>query len=158
MSTSTLMDQGAKHKIAQFLSKVLSDTYVLYVKTQNFHWNVVDPRFFALHKMLDEQYHNLAESIDEIAERIRALESKAPGSMQHFLDQTSLMEADNNLTANVMLHQLIDDHTAIANLIRPWIPESQKYGDEATGDLLIERLRYHEKTAWMLRSHFVENH
>lgn len=154
MSSTILMDQTAKHKIAQFLSKVLSDTYVLYVKTQNFHWNVVDARFYSLHKMLDKQYHELADAIDEIAERIRALESKAPGSMQQFLDQASLLEADNNLQANAMLQQLIEDHMALANTVRPWIPESQKFGDEATGDLLIDRLRYHEKTAWMLRSHF----
>ena len=158
MSTAIVMDRTAKHKIADFLSKVLSDTYVLYVKTQNFHWNVVDPRFFALHKMLDEQYHSLAEAIDEIAERIRALEYRAPGSMQQFLDQATLSEAENNLQANAMLQQLVEDHMTLANLIRPWIPESQKHGDEGTADLLIERLRFHEKTAWMLRSHFSDKH
>lgn len=152
--SSTLGISHGSHQISQNLAQVLADTYVLYVKTQNFHWNLVDERFYFLHKMLEKQYEDLAEAVDELAERIRILGYKAPGSLRQFLELTALDESDNDLDANLMLHHLIEDHTAIANLVRPQIPESQKHGDEGTADLLIERLRYHEKTAWMLRSHF----
>jgi|EndMetStandDraft_5_1072996.scaffolds.fasta_scaffold607016_1 starvation-inducible DNA-binding protein len=153
---ATLSDQNVRQKIINFLAQTLADTYLLYVKTQNFHWNVIDERFFSLHKMFEEQYEALAAATDDLAERIRALNGKAPGSMRQFLELTSLDEDDNDLPADVMLQHLIEDHTAIAGRLRPLIPESQKYGDEGTGDLLIQRLRFHEKTAWMLRSHFVQ--
>lgn len=157
MNTATLLERNVRNKIVQHLAKALADTYVLYVKTQNFHWNVEDPRFFFLHEMFEKQYKDLAEAVDDLAERIRALESKSPASLKEFLQITSLEEASNDLDGNTMIEQLINDHTSIANMLRPWIPESQKHGDEATGDLFIERLRYHEKTAWMLRSHFPQS-
>ncbi len=154
MGTAMLEDQAICQKIAQQLGRLLADTYVLYVKTQNFHWNIIDERFFSLHKMLDEQYHALAEANDDIAERIRALKQPAPATLQQFLELTSLEEPIGTLSGNEMLQQLINDHTTIAENIRPWISKFQKEGDEGSADLLIERLRYHEKTAWMLRSHF----
>jgi len=157
MSTSSVtLGEATRQKIAQYLAHLLADTYVLYVKTQNFHWNVTDPRFFSLHKLFEEQYEALAEAIDVIAERIRALQHKTPASLKQFLELSCLDEAGPDLTANAMLEQLIQDHESIANHLRPWIPESQHLKDEGTGDLLIERLRFHEKTAWMLRSHFQE--
>lgn len=154
--TPLTITQEASRHIAQVLAHVLADTYILYMKTQNFHWNIVDERFFFLHEMLDKQYHELAEAIDELAERIRTLNFKAPGSLRQLLELSSLEEADNDLNANLMLRQLLEDHRALANKIRPQIPDAQKYGDEGTADLFIERLRYHEKTAWMLQSHFNE--
>lgn len=154
MSSATLMDKGSRQKIVEFIAKALADTYVLYLKTQNFHWNVEDERFYSLHKMFEKQYEELAEAVDDLAERIRALNAKSPATMKQFLELTSLEEGSKNLNGNAMLEQLAHDHTTIANTIRPWIPESQKHGDEGTADLFIERLRYHEKTAWMLRSHF----
>lgn len=156
MSMSTVINQSISHKVAKILSHSLADTYLLYLKTQNFHWNVVDPRFYALHIMLEKQYEELAEAIDVIAERIRTLNVRAPASMQQFLELTSLEENHNDLDANEMLRQLVEDHMAISNQIRPLIPECQKLGDEGSADLLIDRLRFHEKTAWMIRSHFLD--
>ncbi len=153
MNTSTLFSQSARQQIAQYLSQLVADTYLLYIKTQNFHWNVIDPRFHSLHEMFDDQYKQLAEAIDEIAERIRALESKAPGSMRQFLELTSLNESDANLTADKMIEELLSDHEQIAQSIRPHIEETSTLGDEGTADMLIQRLKYHERTAWMLRSH-----
>jgi starvation-inducible DNA-binding protein len=153
-TSSVLLEKGSRQKVAENLAHLQADTYVLYVKTQNFHWNVTDPRFSALHQFFEEQYKELAEAVDLIAERVRALNLKAPGSMAQFLELTCLSEAENNLAANAMLHQLIEDHETIANQMRPWIPDAQKVKDEGSADLFIERLRVHEKAAWMLRSHF----
>lgn len=156
MTIVTPIEQNAAKQVANSLSVVLADTYILYIKTQNFHWNVVDPRFYSLHKMLEKQYEELADAVDEIAERIRMLGQKSPGSMKEFLKLTSLQEADNDEAANEMIRQLANDHQAIAKHISPLIPTMQKLGDEGSADLLIQRLRYHEKTAWMLTSHFLE--
>lgn len=146
------LKQNADQQIAKYLSQVLADTYVLYLKTQNFHWNLVDGRFYFLHKMLEEQYEDLAEAVDEIAERLRALDFKSPGSMKQFLAITSLKEAEGEYSATEMLQQLLHDHTAIAKELRPKIEEATRQHDEGSADLFIQRLRAHEKTAWMLRS------
>lgn len=157
MSTSTLSSQSVRQQISQTLSQLLADSYVLYVKTQNFHWNIVDPRFHSLHEMFEEQYRQLAKAVDEMAERIRMLENKAPGSMRQFLALTSLSESDGNLLGEKMLEELLDNHEQIVDWIRPRIEEIVALGDQGTADLLIQRLRYHEKTAWMLRSHLSQN-
>jgi starvation-inducible DNA-binding protein len=156
LSTHLSLNHDAIEQIGKYLSHVLSDTYVLYVKTQNFHWNVVDPRFFFLHEMLDKQYHELADAVDELAERLRAIGLKAPGSLKEFLELSFIEDSPNDLDANTMLHILVEDHITLANRIRPRISEIQKLGDEGTADLFIERVRYHEKTGWMLKSHFIE--
>lgn len=148
------IEKSDRQQIAESLAHFLADTYVLYVKTQNFHWNVTDPRFFSLHKFFEEQYENLADAIDEIAERIRALQYKAPGSMNQFIELSCLEESGNQLPADRMLHQLAQDHELISNEIRPMIKSFQEKKDEGSADLLIQRLRFHEKTAWMIRSQF----
>lgn len=155
MHSSITLDRPKCEQSAASLSKLLADTYVVYTKTQNCHWNIIDPRFFSLHKMLEDQYAALAEMIDEIAERIRMLRIKSPGSMHQFLELTSLNEGTPDMPANDMLHSLLNDHEAVANYLRPEIRELQKHGDEGSADLMIQHLRYHEKTAWMLRSHFM---
>jgi starvation-inducible DNA-binding protein len=154
MSSTLTIERSAVSQIAQNLSQLLADTYILYIKTQNFHWNVVDPRFYSLHKFFEGQYEELEEAIDTIAERIRALGVRSPGSMREFLEIGTLTEAEGDLTGDQMIHQLVDDNEKIANFIRPHIQAFQKAGDEGSADLLIERLRAHEKTAWMLRSNF----
>lgn len=156
MTVSTVLERGARQQIAHFLSQALADTYILYIKTQNFHWNIVDSRFYSLHLMLEKQYEELAEGIDELAERIRMLGFKSPGSMHEFLEISSLDEAEGDLSADKMLQQLLEGHDKISSQIRPKIEEASKIGDEGTADLLISHLRFHEKTAWMLRSHFKE--
>jgi starvation-inducible DNA-binding protein len=137
---------------AMELAKLLSDTYVLYIKTQNYHWNLVDPRFASLHKMFEEQYEELAEAVDMIAERIRMIGHHTPGSMRAFLSHTRLEESEEDIDGNQMIVQLLSDHETIIHELRHQISETQKKGDEGTADLMIQRLRAHEKTAWMLKS------
>lgn len=150
---NAVLAQNACEQIAQNLSQILADTYVLYLKTQNFHWNVVDERFHSLHKMFEEHYEQLADLVDEIAERIRILKIKAPGSMQQFLSLATLEEAEGELTGNDMLRALCHDREALAAHILPKIEEATNLGDQGSADLLIQHLRLHEKAAWMLRSH-----
>ena len=153
MKETATQEKSSAQETAQALGKVLADTYVLYVKTQNFHWNLVDPRFESLHKFFEGQYEELAEAVDEIAERIRMLNSKTPATMKKFLRNTRLEECeDEDLDGDAMISQLLQDHEFVANSLRPVIQQAQKRGDEGTADLLIQRLRAHEKTAWMLRS------
>lgn len=149
------LDENIRRQVSQNLGLILADTYVLYTKTQNFHWNVIDPRFHSLHVFWEKQYEELAEGIDEIAERIRILGERSPGSLKQFLDMTSLNESDGDLSGDEMLEVLLNDHETLCRFIRERIALAAKLGDEGTADLLIQRLRFHEKTAWMLRSHLL---
>lgn len=153
--TAGIEKKGAE-KIAALLSRLLANTYSLQVKTQNFHWNVVDPRFTSLHKFFEQQYDAIAEGVDEIAERIRMLGHRSPGSMREFLDLGGLDEASGVSSGDEMLSELLVDHQLVIKEIRGMIKESQEYDDEGTADMLIGRLRFHEKTVWMLHSHFYE--
>lgn len=153
MTSNNVLEKSSIRQIAQELATLQADTYLLYVKTQNFHWNVTDPRFFSLHKFLEGQYEELAENIDVIAERIRVLGEKALGSMREFLEFTRLEESKSTLTANDMLKALLHDHESIIQWLRSSVEPIQKMGDEGTADLFINRLRAHEKMAWMIRSH-----
>ena len=148
------LSDSVRQQLAQNLSMLLADTYVLYVKTQNFHWNVIDPRFYSIHLFLEKEYEKLSEAIDEIAERIRQLGEPSPGSLKQFLGVTSLKESDGDLNADDMLMELLKDHDTICVFLRDRIALASKLGDEGTADLFIDRLRAHEKSAWMLRSHF----
>lgn len=139
-------------KIAEHLSHLLANTYTLYLKTQNFHWNVTGPHFHSLHKMFEEQYQELANSIDEIAERIRALGKPAPGSFSEFLKLSYIKDAAGSANANDMVKKLLADHERIIEYIAEVFPDVEEAQDEATVDLLNKRTESHEKTAWMLRS------
>lgn len=139
--------------VALQLSKLLSDTYLLYVKTQNFHWNVTDPRFYSLHKFFEEQYEELAEACDLIAERIRAIGAKSPGSMKKFLSLTRLAESEGDRTGTEMLQELLKDHETIITELKKEAEVADKLEDLGSSDLCIQRLRSHEKAAWMIRSH-----
>jgi starvation-inducible DNA-binding protein len=139
-------------KIADELMHFLADTYALYLKTQNFHWNVTGPNFPALHKMFEEQYNELAAAVDMIAERIRALKCAVPASFSQFMKLTSLKEDNGNLSAKGMLKHLMKDHETIVQHAYIVLTKAQKTHDEATVDMLIERIREHEKIVWMLRS------
>lgn len=153
MTTYVLNQKKKAENFVKELSIILSDTYVLYIKTQNFHWNIEDPRFYSLHKFFEEQYEALAETIDEIAERIRMLGSKSPGSMGEFLKYATIKEANSNVTSDKMLKQLLADHEKLAAHLHEVIEKATSGGDNGTADLLIESIRFHEKTAWMIRSH-----
>lgn len=139
-------------KIVDGLSKVLADTYSLYLKTHNFHWNVEGPMFNTLHLMFMDQYTELWNALDAIAERIRSLGFPAPGTYREFARLTSIPESEGVPEALDMVRQLVAGHEAVARTARATFPAAEKGGDESTTDLLTQRLQVHEKTAWMLRS------
>jgi starvation-inducible DNA-binding protein len=143
-----------KHRkaIADGLSRVLADTYTLYLQTHNFHWNVEGPMFNTLHLMFMEQYTELWTALDAVAERIRSLGYPAPGTYGEFAKLTSIKEAEGVPAALDMVRTLVSGHEAVARTARAVFPTAEKGGDESTVDLLTQRLQIHEKTAWMLRS------
>jgi len=142
-----------RQAIATGLSKLLADTYTLYLTTHNFHWNVTGPMFSTLHTMFMTQYTELWTSVDDIAERIRSLGHVAPGSYAQFGALTSLKDVPTTPPdALSMVRVLVDGHEAVARTARNIFPAADKASDEPTADLLTQRLAVHEKTAWMLRS------
>lgn len=141
-----------RKEIAAGLSRLLADTYTLYLKTHNFHWNVTGPRFTTLHVMWEQHYTELAVAVDDIAERIRTLGEFAPGSYKQFAELASIEEETGNPNADEMTRQLTKGHEAVVKTARSILPLVQEASDEATVDLLVGRMQVHEKTAWMLRS------
>lgn len=141
-----------RKKIADGLSRLLADTYTLYLKTHNFHWNVTGPMFNTLHLMFEGQYNELALAVDAIAERIRALGVYAPGSYKDFAKLSSIPEADGVPAAEEMIRQLVQGQEAVARTAREVFSAADDANDQPTADLLTQRLQTHEKTAWMLRS------
>jgi starvation-inducible DNA-binding protein len=139
--------------IAKGLSKLLADTYTLYLTTHNFHWNVTGPMFNSLHAMFMAQYTELWTAVDPVAERIRSLGHPAPGSYSQFSKLSSVPDAPANPPkAMEMVRILVQGHEAVARTARAIFPLVDKAGDEPTADLLTQRLTVHEQTAWMLRS------
>jgi starvation-inducible DNA-binding protein len=138
--------------IAQGLSHLLADTYTLYLKTHNFHWNVKGPMFQTLHLMFETQYNELALAVDAIAERIRALGYPAPGSYAEYSKLSSIKEAKGVPAATKMIAELVAGQEAVVRTARKVFPLVEKASDEPTADLLTQRMQIHEKTAWMLRS------
>ena len=144
--------ESDRQKISEGLSRFLADTYTLYLKTHNFHWNVVGPMFQTLHLMFEQHYNELWMAVDLIAERIRALGSLAPGSYSEFSNLSSIKEEKGDLKAEEMIRSLIDGHEAVIRTARSLFPISEKVQDQVTLDLLTQRMQVHAKTAWMLRS------
>lgn len=141
-----------RREIAEGLSSLLADSFSLYLTTHNFHWNVTGPMFQTLHVMFMEQYTELWNSLDDVAERIRSLGHPAPGTFGQFGQLTSIEEVDGVPKAKDMVKILVEGHEAVAKTARSIFPTAEEGGDEATIDLLTQRLQVHEKTAWMLRS------
>jgi starvation-inducible DNA-binding protein len=141
-----------RKEIAAGLSKLLADTYTLYLKTHNFHWNVTGPMFQTLHLMFEGQYNELALAVDLVAERIRALGFPAPGTYTEFAKLSSIPEAEGVPSAEDMIRQLVEGQEAVVKTARSIFPTVDKANDEPTADLLTQRMQVHEKTAWMLRS------
>ncbi len=139
-------------EIAKGLSHLLADSYTLYLKTHNYHWNVTGPMFQTLHLMFEQHYIELAAAVDLIAERIRALGVYAPGTYKQFADLTSIEEEVMIPTATEMIQKLVRAHETVAKTARSIYDVAEKGRDEATADLLTQRIQLHEKTAWMLRS------
>ena len=150
------IDIGIGHKdrkkIAEGLSHLLADTYTLYLKTHNFHWNVTGPMFNSLHTMFETQYTELALAVDSIAERIRALGFPAPGSYATYARLSSIKEEEGVPDAKYMIRQLVEGCEAVVRTARKVIPLAEAASDEPTADLLTQRMQVHEKNAWMLRS------
>jgi starvation-inducible DNA-binding protein len=141
-----------REKITEGLSRLLADSYTLYLKTHNYHWNVTGPMFNTLHTMFEEQYTELATAVDEIAERIRALGQPAPGSYRAFARLTSIDEEESVPSAEEMIRQLVLGQEAVVRTAREVFPQVEEANDEPTADLLTQRMQIHEKNAWMLRS------
>jgi starvation-inducible DNA-binding protein len=146
------IDVKDREKVAEALSRLLADTYGLYLKTHNFHWNVEGPMFNTLHLMFMEQYTELWNALDVIAERIRSLGYPAPGSYKAFAKLSSIEDEEGVPEALAMVRQLVKGHEAVARTARAAFGPAEKAGDESSADLLTQRLQVHEKTAWMLRS------
>ena len=144
--------ESQRKEIATGLSRLLADTYTLYLKTHNYHWNVTGPMFTTLHTMFEQQYQELALAVDEIAERIRALGIFAPGSYSTFKELTQIDEETGVPNARHMIQQLVLGQEAVVRTAREIFPMIEEANDEPTADLLTNRMQIHEKTAWMLRS------
>lgn len=141
-----------RKQIAQGLSHLLADTYTLYLGTHNFHWNVTGPMFQTLHLMFEAQYTELATAVDLVAERIRSLGHYAPGTYSEYAKLSSLKEPKGVPKATDMIKHLVAGHEGVAKTARSIFPTAEAGQDEATLDLLTQRIQLHEKTAWMLRS------
>ncbi|MDX1639329.1 MAG: Dps family protein [Balneolaceae bacterium] len=164
MSTEEVMDmkiniginEEHREKIAEGLSHLLADSYMVYLKTHNYHWNVTGELFHPLHEQFEQQYTELAEAIDEIAERIRALGHKSPGSFKEFNQLTSIKEDTEKPKALEMVRRLAIANEQVIRTARKALEAPKKADDEATIDLITQRLNVHSKAAWMLRSHLEE--
>jgi starvation-inducible DNA-binding protein len=148
----TGLSQTDRGRVAEELTKVLADSFALYLKTHGYHWNVRGPEFFSFHNLLEQQYRDIWAALDEIAERIRALGVLAPQSFSGFGNLTSIKDGDSEKEAIPMLKELMQDHETLIATARAAFEAAQTAGDEASADLMTQRLAAHEKFAWMLRS------
>jgi starvation-inducible DNA-binding protein len=141
-----------RKRLADSLAKIVADTYVLLVKTQGYHWNVVGPLFVSLHKLTEEQYEDLFEAGDELAERIRALGYPAPCSLHDMIKDSRVAEATGNPTAEEMVENLVADHETVVRHLREITDLAEELHDQGTADMLTDRMKSHEKAIWMLRA------
>jgi starvation-inducible DNA-binding protein len=146
------IEEGDRARLADGLSRLLADSYTLYLKTHNFHWNVTGPMFQTLHLMFEQQYTELALAVDAIAERIRAIGHRAPGSYAAFGRLSSVADTDGVPAALDMVRALVEGHEAVIRTARILVTLAEDVHDQATADLGTQRLQIHEKSAWMLRS------
>ena len=146
------IEEKKREEIADGLARVLADSYTLYLKTHNFHWNVTGPMFQTLHLMFEAQYDELALAVDAIAERIRALGVYAPGTYKKFAALSRIQEEEGVPGAQDMIRQLVMGHETVARTSREVFRVAEAESDQPTCDLLTQRMQVHEKTAWMLRS------
>jgi len=156
MSAETVnsgISEKNRDEVADGLAGILADTYTLYLKTHNFHWNVTGPMFGSLHLMFENQYQELALAVDVIAERIRALGDFVPATFREFQEMSEIKESESIPKALDMIAELVDGHETVTRNAKELIEKSEKLSDQATADLLTARLDAHEKAAWMLRAH-----
>jgi len=138
--------------VIEALKNVLADNYALYLKTQNYHWNVEGPNFKGLHLLFEEQYTDLARAIDTVAELIRGLGEKAPGTFDTYIKRTSIESGNENASAQQMVNDLLEDQTLIQKTLQQCLEIAQKANDEVVAGFVIERLTFHRKTSWILKS------
>lgn len=150
---NTGMSEKSRQEMSKGLMKLLAESYAVYLKTQNFHWNVIGSDFFALHLMFEKQYEELSQALDEIAERVRALGHFVDATFSAFKALASASEEKKTLAAREMLEHLVTDHERVICYARELATVAEGHKDQATVDLLARRLGAHEKAAWMLRSH-----
>ena len=148
----TGLSKAERTDVVGQLTKVLADSYALYLKTHGYHWNVRGPEFFSYHNLLEQQYREIWAALDEIAERIRALGEFAPQAHSAFANLTSIGDGDPEKDSNAMLAELIKDHGTVIATMRAALKVSEEEGDDVSVDLMTQRLAAHEKSAWMLRS------
>lgn len=146
------IDPAQRSEIAQGLKHLLADSYTLYLQTHNFHWNVTGPQFRELHLLFEEHYTELAVAVDDIAERIRTLGDIAPGTYRQFGELSSIAEVETVPSAKEMIEILNASHEQVVRTCRAVLKQAQAADDESSAALLSDRMRIHEKTAWMLRS------
>ncbi|ORE85851.1 DNA-binding stress protein [Oceanococcus atlanticus] len=146
------INQQDRHAIADGLKRLLADSYTLYLQTHNFHWNVTGPQFRDLHLMFEEHYTELATAVDEIAERIRTLGVAAPGTYKSFAELSSITEVEGVPEAGEMVDLLTKGHEQVVKTAREVLKAAQDADDESSAALVSDRMRIHEKTAWMLRA------
>ncbi len=153
MNLNTGINEGKREEIASGLSKLLAESYTLYLKTHKYHWNVTGPMFQTLHLMFEEHYTALALAVDEIAERIRVLGVEAPGSYKEFTELSNVKEdPTHKVSAQVMITNLLADHEQVTRTAKAILPLLDGANDEGTNSLLGARIEFHEKTAWMLKA------
>lgn len=146
------INEEDRNAVAQHLKNLLADSYTLYLQTHNFHWNVTGPMFTQLHLMFEEHYNELAIAVDEIAERIRSLDVAAPGTYRAFSELSSIAEVDGVPTTEEMVALLTKGHEQVVKTCRKALSAAQQADDESSAALISDRMRVHEKTAWMLRA------
>ncbi len=140
--------------VTESLKKTLSEEYILQLKTQNFHWNVEGPLFFSLHKLFEEQYNQLSDFVDASAEVLRALKTRAPGSFAEFKTFATIQEAPaEKMNSNQMIEMLTQDHTTVAAAFKARLEEAEEAGEVSAVTLYEDLITFHEKAAWMIRSH-----
>lgn len=153
MEVNIGIDEKLRKEIAGGLSRLLADSYMLYLKSHNYHWNVTGELFHPLHEQFEQQYTDLAEAVDVIAERIRALGNRAPGSFKEFQELTSIEEDTDKISGLEMVRRLVIGNEQVIRTAREALKPAYEGDDEATVDLITQRLHVHSKNAWMLRSH-----
>ena len=146
------IDQSQRENVANGLKRLLADSYTLYLQTHNFHWNVTGPRFRELHLMFEEHYTELATAVDDIAERIRTLDIAAPGTYRAFAELSSIQEVEGVPNAEEMVILLMQAHEQVVRTCREALVPANEASDESSVALISDRMRIHEKTAWMLRA------
>lgn len=157
MLVQTGIEEKKRSQIAQHLAQLLAETYTLYLKTQKYHWNVVGMHFQSLHMLFEGQYQDLAQAVDEIAERIRVLGEEAPGSYQEFSKLSSVADdPKSKVSDQEMLRNLLTDHEKVVMTAKRLLPLLEGANDEGTSSLLGSRIEIHEKAAWMLRSSLLD--